>query len=341
MPQRFLRPGITTSSGFNAAGFPAQSLFVRLITLVDDYGRYEADARLITGYAFAMRDDVKLPQVVAWLTELSKADLITLYESSGKRYLQISRWQERARCASKYPAPPEEDGRGEKHGQIYFIQGDVTKRIKIGYTSNAVNMRLANLQTGCTEKLVLLLCIPGTLEEEKSLHEKFASHRLDGEWFECGKVVVDFIADNKCKHLSTSDSRCSPPSPSSSPEVIAITSSPLAIPLPVELDNEPFRKAWEEYLQYRAERKLPKYTNTGTAKLYKKLSKWGMDTVLWSIDKTITSNWQGLFHPSELRGGNNSQVDARPSPVAPSDIPLERSAPDDILGGLRAIREEE
>ena len=109
MPQRFLKPGLTASQRFAAVGWAAQSLFVRLITLVDDHGRYEADPLQVARMAFPFGDPARrvVPEgkARAWLDELAGADLLHVYEVNGRRYLQMRRWTERTRSASKYPAP--------------------------------------------------------------------------------------------------------------------------------------------------------------------------------------------------------------------------------------------
>ena len=109
MPQRILRPGIRTSKRFARVGWFEQSLYLRLMTMVDDYGRYEADPELIRSEAFPFGDPagkfLQVSAVDSGLLALVGADLITIYEVEDKRYLQLARWQERARSESKYPAP--------------------------------------------------------------------------------------------------------------------------------------------------------------------------------------------------------------------------------------------
>lgn len=108
MPQRFLRPGIRTSGRWNRASFIAQSLYISIMTMVDDFGRYDARPRLLHGECFSLRDDVKPQQTAAALSELATCDLIQLYEFEGKEYLQVLQWHERARSeASKFPDPPQ------------------------------------------------------------------------------------------------------------------------------------------------------------------------------------------------------------------------------------------
>lgn len=107
MPQRFLRPGITDSKRYNALSWPAQSLYTRLITLVDDFGRYEADPRIVRGHAFALLvDSLSNQDVAGWLNELASNEMLFIYEVDGKEFLQLLRWKEKARSASKCPQPP-------------------------------------------------------------------------------------------------------------------------------------------------------------------------------------------------------------------------------------------
>lgn len=104
MPQRFLRPGLTTSQRFNAASWQAQSLYVRLITLVDDYGRFDAHPMLLKSLAFPFNPEITCEQMISLCEQLLANDLADFYEKDGKKYLQLSRWQEKARSHSKFPS---------------------------------------------------------------------------------------------------------------------------------------------------------------------------------------------------------------------------------------------
>ena len=114
MPQRFLRPGITTSQRYNAVSWPAQTLFTRILTLVDDFGRYDAEMRLLKSHAFPFGDpqgrEISIKLLEQWCTELDLADLCRFYLGpDGKKYLQVARWQERSRSEkSKFPGPTDD-----------------------------------------------------------------------------------------------------------------------------------------------------------------------------------------------------------------------------------------
>ncbi len=110
MPQRILRPGLTTSKRFNRCSWPAQSLYARLLTLVDDYGRFEADPQLVDSYAFPFGGPdgqmLTSADICEQMRALADKKLLVLYEIDGKQYLQLTAWKERIRSESKCPAPP-------------------------------------------------------------------------------------------------------------------------------------------------------------------------------------------------------------------------------------------
>lgn len=111
MPQRFLRPGITDSEKWNSISFEAQSLYIRLITLVDDYGRYDGRISVITGHAFPVWNELNAQcqqdadKVTALCAELCRVKLIEIYDKDSKKFVQLTNWQERARGKSKWPEP--------------------------------------------------------------------------------------------------------------------------------------------------------------------------------------------------------------------------------------------
>lgn len=84
---------------------------------------------------------------------------------------------------------------------IYFLEAVGVGSIKIGFTDRTdVESRIAEIQTGCPVPVRLLKSMPGTLEDEKNLHRRFASSRLNGEWF---KPVPELIQHIKpCEALT-------------------------------------------------------------------------------------------------------------------------------------------
>jgi hypothetical protein len=65
---------------------------------------------------------------------------------------------------------------------IYFIQNEISKAIKIGFSDSPIR-RLVSLQTATPDPLVLLATTDGGFKEEQILHQRFEDFRLAGEWF--------------------------------------------------------------------------------------------------------------------------------------------------------------
>lgn len=84
---------------------------------------------------------------------------------------------------------------------IYFTQDSGSLNIKIGFTEKedlpAAEARAKNLQTGNPSKLVVLAVMPGTKQDEKTLHEKFDKHCVGGEWFRPIPDVLKLVAKAK------------------------------------------------------------------------------------------------------------------------------------------------
>jgi len=76
---------------------------------------------------------------------------------------------------------------------IYFVQGELTERIKIGFTARFIEQRVQVLQTGSPDKLVFLGGLPGDVNDENTMHDRFKKFRLHGEWFEPAPELVEFI----------------------------------------------------------------------------------------------------------------------------------------------------
>jgi Meiotically up-regulated gene 113 len=80
---------------------------------------------------------------------------------------------------------------------IYFAQDETTFFIKIGFTDrDDAEARIRSLQTGNPSSLVLLFTMPGSQAEERAIHQRFATHRVRGEWFRPCREVLAFLAEN-------------------------------------------------------------------------------------------------------------------------------------------------
>jgi len=110
MPNRILRAKLRQSQRWNKCTEAAQNFYVRLLMLVDDYGRYEANPVLLANEAYPYGDPETNPILPPAITErlgvLAEHDLLLLYEVEGKPYLQFTRWHDRPRAANSfYPGP--------------------------------------------------------------------------------------------------------------------------------------------------------------------------------------------------------------------------------------------
>lgn len=79
---------------------------------------------------------------------------------------------------------------------VYFVQGETTELIKIGITSQDINLRIMDMQCGSPDRLTLLgiMCVKSRVVE-KVLHKHFASTRVHGEWFRPSPELLEYIAE--------------------------------------------------------------------------------------------------------------------------------------------------
>ena len=78
---------------------------------------------------------------------------------------------------------------------VYFIQQGDTGPIKIGTTVLALlDSRLKQLQTSSPLPLRLLGVMEGGHNLERRFHERFASHRMAGEWFRAEHDLAQFVS---------------------------------------------------------------------------------------------------------------------------------------------------
>ncbi len=86
-------------------------MFWRMVTMADDFGRFEAEPVLLLSLAFpGFGNRIKLDNVKAWLNELVACDHVRTYVCNCKHYGIFTNWeryQGKARAKeSKYPDPP-------------------------------------------------------------------------------------------------------------------------------------------------------------------------------------------------------------------------------------------
>lgn len=86
----------------------ARLLFVGLITLADDEGRFRALPSVILGHVYPYDNDAAR-KLVGWMDELMHVGLLSLYERDGTPYACLPKWERHQRInrktASTLPSP--------------------------------------------------------------------------------------------------------------------------------------------------------------------------------------------------------------------------------------------
>ena len=84
MPNRILREGILSSERINTLSVHAELFYRRLLSVVDDYGRFFAHPALLRSACYPLRvDRVNERLVGAWLSETVTAGLVETYRVKG------------------------------------------------------------------------------------------------------------------------------------------------------------------------------------------------------------------------------------------------------------------
>lgn len=74
--------------------------------VVDDYGRFHADPRMLRAKCFPLKTDVRDTDITRWLAACEKAGLLRCYRDEKSRaLLEIQGFKQRARTDSRYPSP--------------------------------------------------------------------------------------------------------------------------------------------------------------------------------------------------------------------------------------------
>lgn len=77
--------------------------------------------------------------------------------------------------------------------RVYFIRCDRDGPFKVGFTNGEPQKRLYELQPGSPWPLYLIGSAAGSKPNERALHDLFAPHRMQREWFSPVDAVSDTI----------------------------------------------------------------------------------------------------------------------------------------------------
>jgi hypothetical protein len=110
MPNRVIREGILSSERVEKiAEDPACEVFYRrLFSVVDDYGRFSGDPRIVRAALYPLRlDSQPEGKIRDHIGTCEEAGLLITYLMNEKPYLELSDFRQRLRrMVSKYPGPP-------------------------------------------------------------------------------------------------------------------------------------------------------------------------------------------------------------------------------------------
>jgi len=129
MPNRIIRDAILSSEKMALLGWPEEVFYRRLMSIVDDYGRAEANLQLLRSRCYPLQTDlVRVADISRWMAACQKAGLILHYELEGKQYLEIVKFQQQTRSPSKWPSPTAVDSKclqeiADEHLVVGVVEG--------------------------------------------------------------------------------------------------------------------------------------------------------------------------------------------------------------------------
>lgn len=107
MPNRIIREGIITSEAVNSLNWEVEVFYRRLLSVVDDFGRFDARPSVLRSALYPLKlDSMREDSVQRCLKSCEAARLVVLYSVEGKEYLEVTNFRQQVRSKnSKYPAP--------------------------------------------------------------------------------------------------------------------------------------------------------------------------------------------------------------------------------------------
>jgi len=113
MPNRLLREAILDSDKVAALNWAEEVFYRRLMSVVDDYGRFDARPEFLKSKLYPVQaSKVNTSDVAKWRQATVEAGLVRVYCHGGKEYLEILNFGQRIQSVSKWPPPPDDVPRG-------------------------------------------------------------------------------------------------------------------------------------------------------------------------------------------------------------------------------------
>jgi Meiotically up-regulated gene 113 len=211
MPKRIIDgEGLWRSDKFRSLDVSIRAEYANLIPLAMSNGVFECGSVRIWSMVYSFNRPEVSPEMVRYiLDELSAGGLLFRWRDGGKiwgyfvgidkpgRLPGVSR-QGTHEIVGPQPPPFEvqeyiEETRS-RNGFVYFIQGEITRRYKIGYSRSPLT-RIELHQCGSPDRLFVRGLMVAEWSMESKIHRKFARDRVHGEWFEPSEMLEKFILE--------------------------------------------------------------------------------------------------------------------------------------------------
>jgi hypothetical protein len=116
MPNRIVRDGILTSERVDMLSEAEELFFRRLMSVVDDYGKYSANPKLLLSACYPLRTTTKtLAEINLYLAACEEVGLLKIYKIKETAFLELIDFRQRLRVmVSKWPG---QNGRMTLNGQ--------------------------------------------------------------------------------------------------------------------------------------------------------------------------------------------------------------------------------
>lgn len=149
-----------------------------------------SESAYVAGYMACLRDldgSQTIERIGIVLADPELAALMSLH-SPGWLAKQVARRDRLDKAARK--ATREDSG---KQGTVYVLLDRMGCKVKIGFTAGQVEGRQRQIESSAGVDLELMGSWRGTTGLERSLHERFAEHRVRGEWFTYEGDISDWV----------------------------------------------------------------------------------------------------------------------------------------------------
>lgn len=106
MPERMIRPGILSSEPVNRLPWAEEVFYRRLMSIVDDYGRFDGRNSVLRANLYPLKlDHVSDSDIGKWKAVCANAGLVRVYFVDEKEYIELLKFNQRLRGKPKWPDP--------------------------------------------------------------------------------------------------------------------------------------------------------------------------------------------------------------------------------------------